>query len=210
VFEERAHDKKLANSVALVFDNRQWTYKQLYDTALKYGTWLKDIYGVKPKEIVAIDFENSEKFIFVWFGLWSIGARVAFINYNLTGKSLVHCIRVSAASLLLVDPSVSSNITNEIREELRNVRMVTLTPDLEFAAMTTTAIRESDSARAGDKLRSMSLLIYTSGTTGLPKPAIISWSKCISGMNIIARWIGVARSDIFYTVGILPPRALIY
>jgi acyl-CoA synthetase (AMP-forming)/AMP-acid ligase II len=68
---------------------------------LKYGTWLK-ARGVQKEEIVAMDFVNSEVFIWVWFGLWSIGAKPAFINYNLTGKPLFHTIRTSTARSVLV------------------------------------------------------------------------------------------------------------
>jgi hypothetical protein len=79
---------KQANTILLIFEGRQWTYKEVYQTALKYGTWLKTRYNIKPKEVVAMDFVNSEKFIFLWLGLWAIGAKPAFINYNLTGKAL--------------------------------------------------------------------------------------------------------------------------
>lgn len=59
--------------------------------------------GVEKDDIVAMDFVNSETFIWVWFGLWSIGAKPAFINYSLTGKPLVHTIKTSTARLVLVD-----------------------------------------------------------------------------------------------------------
>jgi acyl-CoA synthetase (AMP-forming)/AMP-acid ligase II len=38
-----------------------------------------------------------------WIGLWAIGAAPAMINYNLAGKALMHCLRVSGAKILLVD-----------------------------------------------------------------------------------------------------------
>lgn len=38
-----------------------------------------------------------------WLALWSIGAAPAMINYNLAGKALIHCLRVSGAKMLLVD-----------------------------------------------------------------------------------------------------------
>jgi hypothetical protein len=70
VLEEHAKGK-LANNAFLIFEGEKWTYKETYEMALKYGTWFKTRYGIKSKEIVAMDFMNSEKFIFVWFGLWA-------------------------------------------------------------------------------------------------------------------------------------------
>jgi acyl-CoA synthetase (AMP-forming)/AMP-acid ligase II len=167
---------------------------------LKYGTWLKKKYNVKPKQIVAMDFMNSDKFIFVWFGLWSIGAKPAFINYNLTGKALTHCIRVSTTTLTLVDPQVEGCVTADVRNKLPNVEFVIFTPVLEAEVEATEGVRAPDWTRSEDKTQNMAKLVFTSGTTGLPKPAIVSWTKTNLGSKIIMNWAAIARSDVFYTV----------
>lgn len=100
----------------IIYDGRSWTYAEAYDIVLKYGTWLKSK-GVQKEEIVAMDFVNSEIFIWVWYGLWSIGAKPAFINYNLTGKSLVHTIRTSSARLVLVDEHGKQKFSEEAMAE---------------------------------------------------------------------------------------------
>jgi hypothetical protein len=203
VLEDRARDKKLADKVFLIFEGRRWTFKQVYETVLRYGTWLKTTFGIKHQEIVAMDFMNSEKFLFMQLGLWSIGSRPAFINYNLTGKPLVHCIRVSSARLVLVDPDVASNITDEVRADLPGVQFIVFTPQLEVEVMNTTAIREPDKERFAGKMQDMANLIYTSGTTGLPKPAIVSWHKNVAAPLAVAKWMGLKKTDTFYTVSLL-------
>ena len=200
VLEDRAKDKKLADKVFLIFEGRRWTFKQVYETVLKYGTWLKTSFGIKHQEIVAINFMNSEKFLFMLLGLWSIGARPAFINYNLTGKPLAHCIRVSSARLVLVDPDVANNVTDKERAELPGIQFIVFTPQLEVEVMHTTAVREPDTERWAGKMQDMANLIYTSGTTGLPKPAIVSWHKNIAAPLGVARWIRLKKKDVFYTV----------
>ncbi|KAF1838842.1 acetyl-CoA synthetase-like protein [Decorospora gaudefroyi] len=99
--ESRAQSSH-SNHDWVIFQGRSWTYAQAYDVVLRYGTWLKSK-GVEKDEIVAMDFVNSDVFIWVWFGLWSIGAKPAFLNYNLTGKPLVHTVKTSTARLVLVD-----------------------------------------------------------------------------------------------------------
>jgi acyl-coenzyme A synthetase/AMP-(fatty) acid ligase len=194
---------KQANHIALIFEGRQWTYKEVYQTALKYGTWLKTRYSVKPKEIVAMDFVNSDIFIFVWLGLWAIGAKPAFINYNLTGKALAHCIRVSTARLILVDFDIRDKITQEVQDELSNVQFQIFDPQLEAEAMSTKAVREPDKVRTDDKAHNLAILIYTSGTTGLPKGAIVSWKKILVGAAVVPPWAHITKRDVFYTVGSL-------
>lgn len=114
-----------------------------------------------------MDFMNSEKFIFLWLGLWAIGAKPAFINYNLTGKALAHCIRVSTTRLVLVDLEIEHNVTQEVKDELSRVQFETFSPELEAEAMTTKGVREDDAVRAEDKASNMAILIYTSGCVSL-------------------------------------------
>ena len=98
--EEQALNNKDANRVLLWYDGQTWTFKQAYDIVLRYGTWLKNEHGVQPKDIVALDFTNSPKFLWIILGLWAIGARPALINYNLGDKPLLHCIKVSTAKVV--------------------------------------------------------------------------------------------------------------
>lgn len=191
---------KYANDAFLIFEGRSWTYKEFYDTALKYGTWLKTKYDIKPKDIVAMDFMNSDKFAFIWWGLWAIGAKPAFINYNLTSKALAHCVQVSTSRLMLIDPEVQDNVTDEVKAENPNVQFAVFTPELEAEVLSTQAVRQPDSDRSEDMAQNMAILIYTSGTTGLPKPAIVSWSKVITAANVVPGWLHFGRPDVFYTV----------
>ncbi|PQE22959.1 AMP-binding enzyme protein [Rutstroemia sp. NJR-2017a BBW] len=188
-----------ANDTFIIFEGRKWTYKETYDMVLKYGTWLKNTFDIKTKEIVAMDFMNSEKFIFIWFGLWSIGAKPAFINYNLTDKALSHCIKISTTRLCIVDPEIQHNVTQEVQDTLPDVTFQTLTPEIEAAIISIEGIREPDAARAESNPADIGTLIYTSGTTGLPKPAIVSWKKVNVGSMLVSRWCGHRQTDIFYT-----------
>jgi acyl-CoA synthetase (AMP-forming)/AMP-acid ligase II len=72
---------------------------------------------VAKDEIVAMDFVNSEVFVWVWFGLWSIGAKPAFVNYNLTGKPLVHTVKTSTARLVLVDEEGRDKFGEDVLKE---------------------------------------------------------------------------------------------
>ncbi|CZT11398.1 hypothetical protein WAI453_004514 [Rhynchosporium graminicola] len=188
-----------ANHPLLIFEGRSYTYKEVYNTALKYGQWLKNVHGIKPKEIVAMDFMNSDKFIFIWMGLWAIGAKPAFINYNLSGKALVHCIRVAKANLVLIDPQVSENVTQEVQNELDGIRFEVFTPKIEARILTMQPKREPDEVRSDDKIQNMAIVIFTSGTTGLPKGAIVSWSKIIVGSGLVPGWMSFTKNDVFYT-----------
>lgn len=198
--EEHARNPKIAAKTFLIFGTRHWTYKETYEIVLKYGTLFKSKYGVKPGEIIAMDFMNSDKFIFIFFGLWSIGARPAFINYNLTDKALAHCLRVSTATRCIVDPKVEKSVTQDVRNDVPNVDFIIFTPELEAEVMSVQPVREPNSARSETTAATLALLIYTSGTTGLPKPAVVSWGKIIVSAAHVSDWGKMKSDDIFYTV----------
>ena len=58
---------------------------------------MKDL-GVKVGEVVAIDGGNSAEYLLLWFALDAIGAITSFVNWNLTGAGLVHCVKVRQSS----------------------------------------------------------------------------------------------------------------
>lgn len=197
--EEHAHNRKLANQTFLIYSGRHYTYRQFYDIILSYGTWLKQNHYVRPKEIVAMVFGNSDVYIFIWFALWSIGAYPAFINYNLVGTPLAHTVRSSTARLVLIDPEFDPQVTQDVKDELSDIEWITFSVQCKAAALETKGVRAPDSDRSENKASNMAMLIFTSGTTGLPKPAIIAWSKANSTPTLFGRWMGYNKSDILYT-----------
>ncbi|KAG7116883.1 Fatty acid transporter protein like [Verticillium longisporum] len=180
VLERHAQNKSSADRAFIIFEGKSWTYAQVYENVLRYGAWLRERHGVKPKDIVAVDFQNSDVFIFIWFGLWSIGAKPAFMNYNLTGSALAHCIKTATT-------------------ELEAVTFVEFDPTTLAGIAATEPRRYPDADRSEDKYQNIAILIFTSGTTGMPKPAIVSWAKCIVGGIFTSRFISNSTNDVFYT-----------
>jgi acyl-CoA synthetase (AMP-forming)/AMP-acid ligase II len=190
----------LSDKTLLIFDDRRWSYQAVYETVLKYGTWLKTKYEIKPKEIVAINFMNSDKFIFLWLGLWAIGAKPAFINYNLTDNAFLHCVNVSTSRLVLIDPQVYYRLSQQVWDQLPDVLCEVFSPEFEAEVMSTIGVREPNSTRSEDRVSNLGMIVFTSGTTGLPKGAVVSWNKIILGSMIVHGWSGFGQDDTFYTV----------
>ncbi|KAF9893603.1 hypothetical protein FE257_010915 [Aspergillus nanangensis] len=208
MLEERAKTPATKDLTFLAYDGRSFTFHETYQIALRYGAWFKRVHGIKPKDIVALDFMNSSTYLFIVLGLWGIGAVPALINYNLSGKPLSHSIQTSSARILIVDEELRPNFTPEqlatltapdFREDGGPVEVIFHTAEVEAQVMQTEPTREDDKARGGAILRDMALLIYTSGTTGLPKPAIVSWWKCWAGSLFISNWLGFSKDDRVFT-----------
>lgn len=179
----------------------EWTYKQVYETVLKFASWLSKEHGVKKGDMVAIDFTNKPQFVFLWFALFSLGAKVAFINTNLREKAFVHCVKACDARLLIMDPEVQDALTPEILEMLSgSTKAIVLDESIESGVMASEGLRISNEERGGDKMTDAAVLIFTSGTTGLPKPAIVPWKKFLLSSRTVCNWLGVRPTDRYYTV----------
>ncbi|KAI8623202.1 acetyl-CoA synthetase-like protein [Xylariaceae sp. FL1651] len=190
---------KSAGRVGILFEDRSWTYAQMYEAALKYGNYLKSRYNLKPKDIVALDLMNSDHFLLLCFGLWSIGVKPAFINYNLTGDPLCHCVNTAKSVLMLVDPDVAANVDEGVRQKLGDLRVEFVTEEFIAEAFAVEPVRPPNELRSGELGRDMAILIYTSGTTGLPKAAIVSWTKITTAGTFVGSWLKTQPSDILYT-----------
>ncbi|KAI9794234.1 MAG: hypothetical protein M1816_006160 [Peltula sp. TS41687] len=208
--EEHARSRQLADAVFLWYTGHEWTYKQTYDLVLKYGTWLKTEHGVQPKDIVAIDMLNSADFIFLWFAIWSIGAVPAFLNHNLAGDSLVHCVKTAAPRLLVVDDELRALVTQDVVDQLSSpdalggtggkpVKVVFLTAETKLHVGRIDGVREPDESRSNVTGLDTAALIYTSGTTGLPKASRIPWRLPNLAPPVIGDSIPWRRSDRMYT-----------
>ncbi|KAF1817483.1 AMP-binding enzyme [Eremomyces bilateralis CBS 781.70] len=208
ILEQWAQSNRADQAFVLYGDN-SYTYKQAYEMSLRYGAWFKSK-GVQPGQVIAMDFMNGDAFVFIWFGLWSIGAKPAFINYNLTDEPLLHSVRAAGTHLLVIEEEPAQNsLTPEIKAALEapdflgngegSTEVVVFDAALRAHVEALEPYRAPDEDRSGDKMPDMANLIYTSGTTGLPKPAIVSWGKCRLGAGFIGQWLPLKQGDVVYT-----------
>ncbi|KAL8767331.1 MAG: hypothetical protein Q9209_006169 [Squamulea sp. 1 TL-2023] len=207
--QRHAFARKTTNHPFLIYQGTTWTYRETYEMVLKYGTWLKTRYNVAPKEVVALVFMNCPEFVFLWLGLWSIGAHPALINYNLTGAPLIHCLTISKARVVFIDEEISDRFNEEVTSAISSPtfrdgkgpmeKVIFNSTTASDISSSVTGIREPDSVRSGAESHHMAALIYTSGTTGMPKAAVISWGKVRIGSEFVSRWLELTRRDRFYT-----------
>lgn len=186
-----------------LFVVEEYTYKEFYDNVLRYSAILRNDYGVTSGSSVALDCMNKPDFVFIWFAVWCLGALPAFINYNLTEKSLIHCITVANVTHLFVDedPAVA-NLVTPCEEELKSAGCLVCYLDETFRAKAKNAwpIRAPNSVRHPEhKFGDAAILIYTSGTTGMPKPAVMSWKKATLSSNLYAATIKLKPQDVVYS-----------
>lgn len=108
---------------------------------------------------------NRPEFLFAHLGSWAIGSAPAWINYNLAGDALVHCLKVSGAKFLLVDEDAECRRRiEEVRERLEGeLGMVVkvLDKELKGEIARMEPVRPGDEMRVGAKGKFPLFLFYT-------------------------------------------------
>uniref|UniRef100_E9PXV4 Long-chain-fatty-acid--CoA ligase n=1 Tax=Mus musculus TaxID=10090 RepID=E9PXV4_MOUSE len=144
----------------------------------------------------------------VFLGLAKLGCPVAWINPHSRGMPLLHSVRSSGASVLIVDPDLQENLEEVLPKLLaENIHCFYLghsspTPGVEALGASLDAAPSDPvpaSLRATIKWKSPAIFIFTSGTTGLPKPAILSHERVIQVSNVLS-FCGCRADDVVYDV----------
>lgn len=76
-------------------------------------------------DVVALYVSNKPAYAFLWLGFLYIDVIPAFINYNLTDRGLLHCIKVSGAKYVLFDAELE-NFIADVSDGLRDLGSVPL------------------------------------------------------------------------------------
>ncbi len=108
LFQETA--KKYSNKVAIIFEDRKLTFKEVDEISNRIANMLRSSTTLQHGDTVAIFMDNCPEYVMVSLALSKIGVTGAFINYNLRGDSLVHCIRVANCAGLIFSAMFSDAV----------------------------------------------------------------------------------------------------
>tara|TARA_B100000927_G_scaffold126893_1_gene102353 strand:- start:309 stop:2087 length:1779 start_codon:yes stop_codon:yes gene_type:complete len=174
--------KKNPDSVAIYYEDKEITYRDLIDRSNKYAQWFLNN-NLSKGDVVALMMENRPEFLACWIGITQAGGTVALINTNLSGQPLDYSLGISQASNLILGSELLENFLTTNDETKSN-----------FKTWTQGNYNDSNYFEDLDKyLNNLSvdkpevdykitndddaLYIYTSGTTGNPKAATISHKR---------------------------------
>jgi fatty-acyl-CoA synthase len=164
---------------ALTFEGRTVTYGEMDAIANRFAHWGKSL-NLRRGQTVALFMPNRLEYFCVWYGLSKIGVVTALINNQLSGPPLAHCLNVSGASHVIVDPETSPVFEQARNQVEKPLQQWILGPahggqrDLVQALKSCSQLPPDRSVRDDLRGRDTCLFIFTSGTTGLPKAARIT------------------------------------
>ncbi|CBY34022.1 unnamed protein product [Oikopleura dioica] len=156
--------------------------------------------------------QNKLEFVTNWFGGLNVGATPAFVNNQLTGKQLLHCLRISDSEFIISDGSDALiEALFDVKEDVTELGLRILVDDKDAQLPSGEFERFTDMYEhrfpapiprelGRDQFKSTDpwSIIFTSGTTGLPKAAgLTHWSTM--KMNTTKLMLGMKPGDVAYS-----------
>ena len=202
---------KFGERPCILHGNERWSYAE-FNAAVNQVAHTAYALGVRKGDVIGLAMENRPAFFFAWLGLSKLGAIVAFINTQVSGKVLQHVIDVIGAKTVIVGSECLPNFATT--PELPAGLNLWLWSDperpadpaqgavcaVDLAERVPTAPQENPPLdwRAGLVAGDTAQYIFTSGTTGLPKAAVVSHARWLMAGAAMKEVWEIEADDCFY------------
>jgi len=173
--------KMTPNRNALTFENRTWTFRQLFDEVMEMAGHLKET-GINYGERVAILSPSNPELIIAIHACWQLRCEVVLLNERLSNDELAYQVQDVEPVLILVAEKYRDRITSQ------NIVAWNDLPELVSSKI--------DIEEEWPLDRTMSIM-YTSGTTGRPKGVRQTLENHVTNATSSAFNMGIHPNDVW-------------
>ncbi|WP_460263293.1 amino acid adenylation domain-containing protein [Clostridium sporogenes] len=175
-----AQVEKTPDNVAVVFEDKKLTYRELNERANSLARVLRDK-GVKADSIVGIMVERSLEMIVGIMGILKAGGAYLPIDPNYPKERIEYMLKDSNSKILLSKSDL----------------VETIEFDGEFIDLYNENLfnKESSNLEKINNSSNLAYIIYTSGTTGKPKGAMIEHRSLVNRLNWMQNKYPISEKD---------------
>ena len=224
--------EKFPSKVAIHFMGRDVSYKELYESALKFANYLKRL-GVEKGDRVAIMLPNCPQAVMAYYGVLYAGGIVVQTNPLYTERELQYQMEDSGAKVILSMDILFPRITKILKEtKIENVIITAIKDYLPFPKnlvypfiqkkqygfsvkvehkgmnhLFTEIMKTSEPTPievSFDIDEDLALLQYTGGTTGSPKGVMLTHKNLIANTKMCDAWMYQCKDGEEIILGVLP------
>ncbi|MCV9927841.1 amino acid adenylation domain-containing protein [Flavobacterium sp. LS1R49] len=169
MFEEQA--AKTPDKIAVVFENKELSYRSLNEQANQLGAYLRKHYDIKYDDLIGIKLERSERMMVAILGILKSGA--AYVPIDLTyPQSRIEYIEQDSNSKLIIDEAVLELFYKEQQD------------------YSTSNIEKNNGPK------DLAYVIYTSGTTGNPKGVMVEHTALVNRLEWMQNFYPIVEDDV--------------
>ena len=199
--------RRLPDKVALVCEDRRWTYAELDRQAEGLANALRRL-GVRRGDRVVVHLDNSAAAVVAIFGTLKLGGVFVLVSPSTKAAKLAHILRDCQATALVADARRHQVLTDALAAAPRLVALVlTGTGPVQTGYSATVAwfdalVDEQPSSTPGPAGVDVDLaaLVYTSGSTGMSKGVMLTHLNMCSAAASIISYLEQVEDDVILNV----------
>jgi len=185
-----ASAEKHAQKNALFWGEREFSYQDLFSASQVFAGRLKENYGVRPGDRVALWLKNCPEFIPSFLGILQAGAVAVPINNFLKTEEVSYILGDAGVEVLITDAELGPHFRT-LHAGLPSLKLLKVEEVPAFDLMPSPAPPPHSSKS------DLAVLIYTSGTTGRPKGAMLSHGNLLHNVESCRIVLKTVEADCF-------------
>jgi tyrocidine synthetase-3 len=187
MFEAQA--AQTPDAIALVFEDKVFTYRALNEQANRLAHYLQEKYTIRPDDLIGIMMERSELMMIAILGILKSGAAYLPVDSHLPVERAGQILRDAAIDILLASSDAIFDMTEYYAGEI-------FAPDMQLEGLADNRHNPERHTTAAH----LSYVMYTSGSTGKPKGVMVE-HRSVLRLVKSANFVSCNAGDVLLSTG---------
>ncbi len=224
--------EKNPNKVSIQFLGRELTFKEVYESALKFAAYLKDL-GIEKGDRVAISLPNCPQFVISFFGILLAGGIIVPTNPTYTDRELEYQMKDSGSKMIvtldILFPRAAKIAPNT---DIQHIIVTAISDYLPFPKNLVYPFMQkkqygivvrvehagnhhlfkeimkyelpNEITDSTESENDIALLQYTGGTTGFPKGVMLTHRNLVANTKMCQVWLVKNKEGQERILGVIP------
>ncbi len=180
-----------------VGDELRFSYRQLYERALRMSGALRSTHGLARGARVVVAMSNHPSYLEVLFAAWGAGLVVVPVNARLHAREIAYIAQDCQAALCFATDDIAHDLAKALQDAAVPARLIAV-GDSAYQDLLRGEATEPIHREPAD----LAWIFYTSGTTGKPKGAMLSHLNLqLMSWSFLADGDQVTQKDAFLHLG---------
>jgi len=191
---------KTPEKIAIVFENKTWTYLELLNAALAYASGLSKA-GFGKYDKLGLMIATRPEFIALEYATFILGGAIAPMNVHYQGHEIEHALVSCDINFLVIDNNCALHLKPDFEKRCTSLRKVfVFGSTFDSGFFNDAESLNSDPALAPGPVdvepESTALMLYTSATTGKAKGVMLSLANLQSNHDASPEWLYLDSDEV--------------